>query len=329
MDRIIIWGTGHTYELLRDYIRELENEGKIQIVKFVSKSDVPEMDGHPVIASSELAHEDYDRILICAETEQAFDISTEIKNLGISEDKVDYAIEYLKKNSSLGRDYSETVHKQCEVLSRILHSTDEEISSYDWMYDRICEYGIYPFKELEDPRIFKTLFGILQTVEEFTEYCNYLSTLSVRSALEIGVFKGRSSYLMCAILARKNPELEYKCVDIFDNMDSFEEYRKVLPMLKKCIPNTSSDFKNEKYDFVFIDGDHSYDGSIDDYNNVGQFASVITVFHDIYGHEYDKKNGGVVRTWEEVLERTKQCNHHVFSKYPEKWMGIGVVEWNG
>ncbi len=328
MDRIIIWGTGHTYELLRRYIMELENEGKALILKYVSKMIVPEIDGHPVITSGELVHEDYDRILICAETEQAFDIRTEIKKLGISGDKVEYAIEYLKVNSSLGKDYGETVHKQCEVLSKILHSTDSEISAYEWMYERICEYGIYPFKELEDPRIFKTLFGILQTIEEFTEYCNYLSTLTVRSALEIGVFKGRSSYLMCAILARKNPELEYLCVDIFDNMDSFDEYQKVLPMLKKCIPNTSDDYKKEEFNFVFIDGDHSYDGSINDYNNVGQFANVITVFHDIYGHEYDGKNGGVVRTWNEVLERTLQCNHRVFSKYPGKWMGIGVVEWN-
>lgn len=28
----------------------------------------------------------------------------------------------------------------------------------------------------------------------------------------------------------------------------------------------------------------------------------ITVFHDIYAHEYDKLNGGTVRLWKEVCE---------------------------
>ena len=53
---------------------------------------------------------------------------------------------------------------------------------------------------------------------------------------------------------------------------------------------------------------------------------ILQCFHDIYAHEYDRQNGGVVRTWQEVVQSTTDKKHKVFSKYPDQWMGIGVVE---
>ncbi len=327
MEKVLIWGPGKTYRILKRYFDELEENGSIQIVAFVSKTDCNEIDGHPVIRSDDIKGQEYDLVLICAETVQAFEIESEAKKIGLAKDKIANSVDDLKSKSTLGIDYNKTVRNQCTVLRKILDATDDEVASYEWMYDRICEYGIYPFKDPGEDRVTYSIFGVLQTIEEFASYCNYLSTIDVNSAIEIGVFKGRSSYLMCAVLARNNPDLEYLCVDLFDNLDSFDEYRNVLPMLKKVIPATSEDFKGEKYDFVFIDADHSYDGSIKDYENIGQYAGKLTVFHDIYGHEYDHQNGGIVRTWEEVVEKTPGQNHRVFSYYPDKWMGIGVVEW--
>jgi hypothetical protein len=141
----------------------------------------------------------------------------------------------------------------------------------------------------------------------------------------VGVYRGRSAFFICAVLARKNPDLVYNMIDIFDRIDDFELFKEVLPQLNKCIPSSSDDHAGEKYDFVFIDADHSYDASINDFNKLGQYASKITAFHDIYAHEYDHENGGTVRMWKEVLERTAGCDHKVFSIYPDKWMGIGCV----
>ena len=166
---------------------------------------------------------------------------------------------------------------------------------------------------------------VMQIAEEFTQFCCFISRLHVEKTIEIGVFKGRSSYFICALLSRKNPGMKYVLVDIADNLDSYEWYRKVLPQLDKRIPCTSKDFTGEEYDFVFIDGDHSYQGAMEDWNNVGRYGKKLTVFHDIFAHEYDGEDGGVVRAWQEVCGLTDKKGYRVFSKYPEEWMGIGCV----
>ena len=327
MDRVVIWGTGKTHSLLKKYIEELEVSGKIEIVCYVNKTGSGEIGRHPILAAEKLNELAYDIILVCADTEKAASIYDDIERLGISKDRVKSCLEYIKKKSSLGDEYEETVERQCKVLLRIMAASEEELSSYEWMLTLVGEYGVYPFKEINDDRIRGTIFGLLQTPDEFARYCNYLSGREVHKAIEIGVFKGRSSYFMAAVLSRRNPDLEYYCVDIFDNMDSFERYNAIVPCLKKYIPATSKDFRGQSFDFVFIDGDHSYDGSFADYVNVGRFAKNITVFHDIYEHGYDALNGGIVRTWNEVVTDTSGHEHQVFSTYPDVWMGIGVVEW--
>ena len=62
-----------------------------------------------------------------------------------------------------------------------------------------------------------------------------------------------------------------------------------------------------------------------DYLNVGQYAKKMVCFHDIYAHEYDSQKGGTVRTWEEVCTMTPGLPKMVFSQFPNRWMGIGVV----
>ncbi|WP_024866212.1 DUF4422 domain-containing protein [Butyrivibrio sp. FCS014] len=149
------------------------------------------------------------------------------------------------------------------------------------------------------------------------------------------------------IVTNENPEIERACQEIGEmdvallpkvidinqaalgdeRVENYFDYV-AKAQLEKCIPSSSADYKGESYDFVFIDADHSYDGVMADYNNVGRNARVITAFHDVYAHEYDGENGGTVRAWNEVLAGTEDCGHKFFSKYPDKWMGIGVVDWN-
>lgn len=217
--------------------------------------------------------------------------------------------------------------RQIGVLKKILHASDQEIHDMNYLLDRINEYGIVPLawlQELDDSPVY-TQNGMLQVPGEFAGFCRFLVDQDIHTAMEVGVYRGRSSYFMCAVLYRNHPDLIYDMVDIVDCLDEFEEFQKVLPCLRKQIPHTSKDFAGNAYDFVFIDADHSYGASMEDYLNVGRYAKKMVCFHDIFAHEYDTQDGGVVRTWHEMGTMTPALPKMIFSQFPNRWMGIGVI----
>lgn len=217
--------------------------------------------------------------------------------------------------------------RQIRVLNRIIQASDEEANSLSFWMQNIKEYGIFPFSWLVelDAGSNYTENGIMQVQGEIANFCRFLSGQELHTAIEIGVYRGRSSYLICAAIYRKNPDLLYDMVDIVDGLDEFDEFKKVLPCIRKQIPHTSNDFAEKEYDFVFIDADHSYEGSMTDYINVGRYAKKLVCFHDIYAHEYDAQGGGCAKTWEEVCTMTPNLPKLIFSQFPNRWMGIGVV----
>ncbi len=328
MEKVLLWGTGFYYETRYNLIRGgLIDSGKIEILALVSRDEHEKIkDGYKVITKENVKEYDYDRIIILTgRPEVAESIMKDIEELHIPKERVMDLPEYLKYAEV--DDYTPLIQQQMEVLKDILNASDEEISDHEWMCGKISQYGIYPFgANARSREINWTEYGLNQVLEEFAGYCNYIGSLErIETAIEIGVYRGRSSYIMCALLLRKNPNLRYIMVDIYDQLDSFQEFQKVLPALEKKIPSTSDDYKGESYDFVFIDADHSYDAAMRDYLNVGQYAGKLTVFHDIYAHEYDECNGGTVRMWKEVCELNSGKEKKIFSIYPDQWMGIGCL----
>lgn len=218
------------------------------------------------------------------------------------------------------------IKRQLHVIQNILNATDEEIRDEVFLLNQIKEYGITAlnwWREIDDSYYY-TANGMIQTPWEFAHFCKMISDYKISTAIEVGVYRGRSSYFICAILYRKNKNLIYDMVDVADYLDEYDEFARILPCLRKNIPNTSFDFKGKSYDFVFIDADHSYDASMQDYMNVGRYAKKLLCFHDVYAREDDYLDGGIGRTWKEVCILTPNIPKITYSQFPERWMGIGV-----
>jgi hypothetical protein len=168
----------------------------------------------------------------------------------------------------------------------------------------------------------------LGTLQIPTEFCDFLMDccgLGIESAVEVGVFRGGSSYFAAAMLQRANPSCIYTLVDIADYRLGYREFAAILN-LQAQIPGTAAALSGWKFDFVFIDGDHSYDGARVDYIHLGQHAKKVLAFHDIHAHEFNGLDGGVRRMWREARDelhagqRSKEYAH-----YPDRWMGIGAI----
>jgi hypothetical protein len=215
-----------------------------------------------------------------------------------------------------------------DCVRKILAATDEEFADRKWMLQRVREYGLAHrnWPEFSRYTTWKNAseFGLLQLPTEFVDFAMYVSAIGIKTAVEIGVWTGSSSYFLAAVLTRADPALVYHMVDIQNYVLGFDEFSRLLN-LHLHIPGTSADLVGQEFDLVFIDGDHSYDGALADYANLGRYCRRAVAFHDIRAVSYDALNGGTVRMWREFRDSAVQDMRILqFTHDPQPWMGIGL-----
>jgi cephalosporin hydroxylase len=217
----------------------------------------------------------------------------------------------------------------------IKQSDLDDLKNNDYLEGLIIRLGFNTEVLREQPKIVKDNGGglfIWQYPNQFSKYLCLLNAQNVTSYIEIGCRWGGTFVLTNEYLKRFNNVTKSIAVDIFDS-----------PVLNYCITNNETQFiklnsqsqefagymKNNKFDLIFIDGDHSYEGVKNDYD-VCKNSGKIYVFHDIVNDICP----GVVQFWNELkinehdayefYEFTEQYED-VWNDTHQKFLGIGVA----
>jgi cephalosporin hydroxylase len=176
-------------------------------------------------------------------------------------------------------------------------------------------------------------FYLCQDEDEIFDVCSYLSGKDIKNILEIGVKFGGSFYIWCKFfdeglkvgvdkvtnyhvekLKYKRNFLSRTWAKNVSLIDGDSTNPDVVGRVKNI-------FKHDKVDFLFIDGDHSYDVVKQDYDNyVGLVREGgYIAFHDINSRN-TSENMGVPLFWGKLEGRKVEF------KRRKKIMGIGIVE---
>lgn len=201
----------------------------------------------------------------------------------------------------------------------------------------------------------------LQHRDELEEFVSFLRASEPESALEIGTFQGGTLW----VWARALGDLRYiACIDkpVWNEM-IHQRRRELFPMFSEDVQidvhfgdsHADSTYEEvasaigEDVDFLFIDGDHSYEGVSQDFETYRRLVgdTGIIAFHDIKQHAEDlrekatrlRRSGdlrehhvsvglqrwnGVSTFWEEIRE---EYTTREFLSHPDQMgAGIGVIE---
>ena len=216
-------------------------------------------------------------------------------------------------------------------IRKIQAASLEELRSLDWLLGMIHEVGLVPIPDAEityegeSDSLNSSQQGLIQLPREFARWLLLLAGHRPATYLEIGTFNGATASLAAAYLQRFNPAFSATTIDVWPAFVFHHEVRDLIP-LRYVVGKTSFDFAAERFDAVFIDGDHSFEWAWADYQNVGRAAKVCGL-HDVNNAPYrDLAMGGVCGVWEMVKREGGAAVSftEIFEHPSRQIMGIGV-----
>lgn len=221
----------------------------------------------------------------------------------------------------------------------------EDIQDIDFIENKLLlQLGLNNEVLYEQPIELEEHYGkgyglrIWQYPNQFSKYLKFVSNYApkINSYLEIGCRYGGTFITHTEYFNKLNANFKKSvAVDIIDIYPLLEEY---ICLTNKCeyVKNNSMSYEFKQYihnnffDMIFIDGDHGYEGVIND-ALITKDRCNIQVFHDIISDACP----GVGVCWEQV--KSSYSNTHDFYEFNDQYesvsgsfLGIGVAvrkEW--
>ena len=211
--------------------------------------------------------------------------------------------------------------KAIQILKSFSSNNPEEVFDFSWRF----YYG---------------LIRPMQIKEEFIELLKIFQTLNPKYILEIGTANGGSLFCFCK-LARGDAKIisidlpegpfgggypEWK-IPIYQ---AFKKKNQKLYLLrmdshkKETLEKVKEILNGEELDFLFIDGDHSYEGVKKDFEMYSPLVKKggIIAFHDIAEHPLETECE-VKRLWDEI--KNSFNFKEIIDNISQKWAGIGIL----
>ncbi len=216
------------------------------------------------------------------------------------------------------------------VVRMLNTSKSDDLRDVAYVAQLICRAGVV-FDEralygVDNRFMTSGPFGLWQIPTQLARCLVELSRYEIGSFIEIGTWLGWTVTFVSAYLRRFNPWLAATTVDVGDCRAFFRNL--LIPM--RVHQGTSEDFRGQRFNLVFIDGDHSYRGCAADYDNLGRHAD-ICMFHDVndrFVAEYIPNEGGVPRFWVEVKAAVSPADRvfeYLDHSESDRIMGIGLI----
>lgn len=223
-----------------------------------------------------------------------------------------------------------------ELKKIILDLKDDQIKDAEFLEKQLIpNLGLNDELLHEQPTELSEFYGkglglrIWQYPNQFAKYLTLLNTVKpkIKSYLEIGCRNGGTFALTCEYLSPLKKAVAIDIIDLTDTIAAYVEETEWASYLK--IDSHSEEFysfiKDNFFDLVLIDGDHSYEGVKQD-AEATRFQSNIQVFHDIHSDVCP----GVKKYWEEFKQtHINKYNFHEFiDQYDSvsgNYLGIGVA----
>ena len=151
---------------------------------------------------------------------------------------------------------------------------------------------------------------------------------NINSYCDIGSYKGGTFYVIDSFLRSVNKNMENSLtLDLKKTIlkFGFKEYKEKYKKVDFLQTNSRDFIPPQKYDFCFIDGNHSYKNIKYDYENMKKYCKIIGL-HDI--KLSIRRYEGVKKLWKEI----KDCKKIEFLNENKNFslpVGIGVIINNG